>query len=109
MKPLTDFVSSRDEKALAKLGVSSVGELLRYFPRTYIHPGTVTEISRLEAGQTAIVYATIESVNTRPMRNRRGTITEVTLADQHAEITATFFNQTYLCLLYTSDAADDTR
>ncbi|OFT26976.1 ATP-dependent DNA helicase RecG [Brevibacterium sp. HMSC08F02] len=96
MKPLTDFVSSRDEKALAKLGVSSVGELLRYFPRTYIHPGTVTEISRLEAGQTAIVYATIESVNTRPMRNRRGTITEVTLADEHAEITATFFNQKYL-------------
>lgn len=96
MTELSEYVSSRDEKALGRLGVTSVGELLRYFPRTYIHPGKVTEISRLEPGQTAVVYATIEDVRTRRMHNRRGTITEVTLADAHAQITATFFNQRYL-------------
>lgn len=94
---LSDFITSkRDVNALAKIGLHSIDDALRHFPRRYIYPGKATAIAELELDSTAVVYAQVLGVSTRDMRNRRGTITTVKLGDQDATISATFFNQRWL-------------
>jgi len=93
---LSDFVDTKSRNALEKLGVYSVEDALRYFPRKYIYPGRQTSIADLQLDESAVIYARAESVSTRPMRNRRGTITTVTLGDGQATIVATYFNQAWL-------------
>ena len=55
--------STKDKKkaeALAKgLGVTTVGELLRHFPRTYLKTGELTEVGGLQEGQPLTVVGEV--------------------------------------------------
>ncbi|WP_349827562.1 ATP-dependent DNA helicase RecG [Brevibacterium litoralis] len=95
--PVKKFITrKRDVDDLAKLGIETVDDAFRYFPRTYIHPGRLTPLDDLEPGTNAVVQANVVSVTTRPMRQRRGFITSVLLTDGSGQISATFFNQPWL-------------
>ncbi|MYM18637.1 DEAD/DEAH box helicase [Brevibacterium sp. 5221] len=94
---LADLITAkRDVRALEKLGLYSLEDALRYFPRRYIYPGQPTPIRDLEPESTAVVLAWVVGVSSRHMRNRRGKLTTVTLSDGMGTITATFFNQPWL-------------
>lgn len=53
-------IGEKTKQIFQKAGISDVGDLLHYFPRTYETFGDVTEISELKEGQTAAVYAWLE-------------------------------------------------
>ena len=84
----------RTAKILASsLGVHTVGELLRHYPRRYEQRGELTDLADLRDGEHVTVLAQIKAVTTRPMRNRRGKLTEVTVTDGRGTLTLAFFRQ----------------
>ncbi|WP_210602683.1 ATP-dependent DNA helicase RecG [Brevibacterium oceani] len=93
---LEDNFRPGDRKNLAKRGVHTVTDLFRFFPRRYLVPGERTELGALPLGETAIIQAEVISVNTRRMKQRRGTITEVIVHDGQQSMKIAFFNQHWL-------------
>ena len=85
--------SKRDKAkadALAKgLGVTTVGELLRHFPRTYLKTGELTEVAHLQEGQPLTVVG--EVVQSRVVRGRQAHRVEATLATDGPSLRLTVF------------------
>jgi ATP-dependent DNA helicase RecG len=94
--PLRAVVGDKTAKALtAGLELETVGDLLRHYPRRYAERGEHTDISKLEVDEQVTVAAKVQRVNVRPMRQRRGTLLEVTVGDGRKSLTLTFFNQAW--------------
>jgi len=92
--PLDREFDPRTAKVLASsLGVRTVGELLRHYPRRYEQRGELTDLASLRDGEHVTVLAQISKVTTRAMRNRRGKLTEVTVTDGQGTLTLAFFRQ----------------
>ncbi|WP_344168583.1 ATP-dependent DNA helicase RecG [Pilimelia columellifera] len=93
--PLTAPLGAKTAKALSThLDLHTVGDLLRHFPRRYDERGEHTDMSQLAVGEEATVLAQVRGASARPMRARRGTMLEVTLADGAGGVlSCTFFNQ----------------
>lgn len=91
---LLPVVGKKAADALAnKLGLHTVGDLVRHYPRRYVDRGTLTDIAGLTLGEHVTVLAEVEKVSTRDMRHRRGKLMQVVLTDGHGRrLDATFFN-----------------
>ena len=84
--PLTRYLSAATARALkTHLSISTVGELLEYFPRKYLPRGELSRFADLVEGQDVTIIARVTNVSTRTMAARRGKITEVTITDTLAE------------------------
>lgn len=93
---LDRVLGSKTGKALESgLGLSTVGDLLRHYPRRYAERGELTAIAGLEINEHATVLARVERVSKRSMKSRRGTIVEARITDGHRSMTCTFFNQAW--------------
>jgi ATP-dependent DNA helicase RecG len=63
------------------LGITTVGGLLNYFPRRYLSRGELTPISEVPLDEEVTLIARVISNSTRPMRARRGSLTDVVISD----------------------------
>ncbi|HLU58553.1 MAG TPA: ATP-dependent DNA helicase RecG [Pseudonocardia sp.] len=90
---LEPLVGKRTAEALKSLDITTVGELVRHYPRRYVDRGKLTDIAGLEIGEQATLVAQVERSVLRDMRSRRGKLLNVVLRDEKgATIDATFFN-----------------
>lgn len=90
--PLTTVLGSKTAKLFDdKWGYTTVGDLLRHFPRRYARLDTPTPISQLSAGDHATLLLRIVRAQARPMRNRPGEIATVVATDGREEIELVFF------------------
>ena len=83
-------------KALAKLGVHTVAEMLGFFPRAYEDRSRILPIAKLEEGESACVRAMIV---TEPelSRIRRGMeLLRFRISDSSGSMLVTYFNQAWL-------------
>ncbi|MDR0945237.1 MAG: DEAD/DEAH box helicase, partial [Bifidobacteriaceae bacterium] len=72
-RPLTRVVSSKAAaKALDALGLQTVEDLLRHFPRRYDQPGRFTDLGGLQVGEHVTVLARVQDSGLVPMRSRPG-------------------------------------
>ncbi|MER5388653.1 ATP-dependent DNA helicase RecG [Saccharopolyspora sp. NPDC002686] len=93
---LDRVLGAKSGKALeTALGLVTVGDLLRHYPRRYAERGELTAIAGLEIDEHATVLAKVERVTKRTMKSRRGTIVEARITDGHRSLTCTFFNQAW--------------
>ena len=92
--PLVGPVGKKAADPLAaKLGLHTVGDLVRHYPRRYVNRGTLTAIAGLELGEHVTVLAEVEKVTMRDMRHRRGKLMQVVITDgQGRRLDCTFFN-----------------
>lgn len=91
---LTSLIGTRSANLLAKtMEITTVGELLRHYPRRYSDRGALTEIAGLEQGEHVTVMARVVNANVRTMRNRKGSILEVTITDGSKQLRCAFFNK----------------
>jgi ATP-dependent DNA helicase RecG len=82
---------------LRNLGVVSVEDLLLYFPYRYDDFSKTKPIPELEKGDIVTLRVTIQSIETRPAKNRRKLkLTEAVVDDGHGTMKAVWFNQSYL-------------
>jgi len=93
-EPLHKAVGDRTAKVLRTgLGLETVGDLLRHYPRKYVRRGELTELSELEPGSEATIVAQVTKVSRRPMAARRGQMLTVEVRDSaDVAVEITFFN-----------------
>lgn len=77
------------------LGLRTVGDLLSHYPRRYAKRGELTAISELQVDENVTIVAEVRKVQSRTMRQRRGSILEVEIGDGRGILTLTFFNQAW--------------
>ena len=79
-----------------KLKVTSIGELIYFFPRDYSFRGEEVEISRAEGLDKCLIKATVCSpvVTTRITGGR--TISRVSVFDQSGSLKLVFFNNRFI-------------
>jgi ATP-dependent DNA helicase RecG len=90
-------IGPKKAKAFAKAGVSTIEDLLYYFPRRYEDRTSFFTISKLQEGLTATIKAQVLAVAERRSWRRRGfSILEVAVGDDTGKIFCVWFNQGYL-------------
>ena len=91
------------------LGIETVGELLRHYPRRYLKKGELTPFDELQVGDQATVNGRVKKVTVRSLdtkteiqpddvqkSRRHQTITKVVVTDGRNDIELAFFNQPWL-------------
>jgi ATP-dependent DNA helicase RecG len=90
---LVKVLGPKTAKVMAdQLALHTVRDLLRHYPRRYARRGEMTRLDDVEVGDRVTVLAQVKRVSTRPMRQRRGSLTEVTVGDGAGSMRLVFFN-----------------
>ena len=84
---------------LAGMGIRTVGDLIRHYPRRYIDRSAVERIGDLRIGQQATVIARVHKTAKRLTRRRQSMVT-VTISDGTGFLDMTFFNQPWAAGIY---------
>src|SRR5688500_5056834 len=75
------------------LGLTTVGDLLRHYPRRYDERGKLTDIRSLEIDEHVTVQAEVRKCTKRQMKARRGQMTEAVITDGTSELHLVFFGK----------------
>ncbi|MEO3887607.1 ATP-dependent DNA helicase RecG [Nonomuraea sp. B5E05] len=81
-EPLTKALDPKTAKLLhSVLGLETVGDLLRHYPRRYAERGELTSLDALAVDEHVTVVGEVTRLMRKPMRNRGGTWLEVEIVD----------------------------
>ncbi len=92
-------IGPKKAQLFAKLGLHTLEDLLRFYPRTYEDRTRMVPIAELEPDVPACFIASVISVpqtHAIPKPGRRLEVTKLTVADDTGRLRLTFFNQGYL-------------
>lgn len=84
------------KKALSRLGLATIGDLLFYFPERYTGQSILRMIRDLEGGETATVYGEISKLQIRKSFRTKVPMAEAVLDDGSSKIKVTWFNQAFI-------------
>ncbi|HLR27821.1 MAG TPA: ATP-dependent DNA helicase RecG, partial [Ruania sp.] len=90
-RELARLVGARAAKSLARIDVRTPRDLLRHYPRKYLHRGRYTPLLNLTSGEYATVMAEVLDFEDRPARNKPLFVIKVTITDGQTVIPLTFF------------------
>ncbi len=97
--PLAKALGTKTAAPMAEsLGLHTVGDLLRHYPRRYAQRGEQTDLKDVQVGDRVTVLAQVRSVSTRRMQRRHGMITEVVVGDGQGSMTLVFFSRKHASL-----------
>ena len=89
------FVDAARAEALGRLGVETIGDLLRHYPARYLDLSHVASLRDVKAGTEATVIGRVHEVKVKKPRPRL-TITEVAIVDGTGVLLGVWFNQPYV-------------
>ncbi|WP_350274634.1 ATP-dependent DNA helicase RecG [Kribbella sp. HUAS MG21] len=118
-RKLRDFLGAKTAKSFVDvLGIETVGELLRHYPRRYLKKGELTPFDELEVGDQATVNGRVKKVTARALDSKieikpdqvhrfrkQRTITKVVVTDGRNDLEIAFFNQPWLLTKLTPGTA----
>jgi ATP-dependent DNA helicase RecG len=97
----THFRIDKDhEKALKRLGIATVSDLLYHLPARYEDVSDIQSVGGLEKDQEAIVFGQLSGLKVRKAWKSRRPIAEGYIEDGSAKIKIMWFNQPYLAKMY---------
>ena len=79
-----------------KLGITTLRDLLLYFPRRYDNYSAMKPINRLELGEECTVIGTIAQAQARRIKGGQATLLKVVVTDSTGALEISFFNQPWL-------------
>ncbi len=94
-------IDSEHVKALGRLGILTVEDLLYHLPQRYEDISTIQSVTGLTKGQDAVVFGQIGGLKTRKAWKSRIPIAEGWIEDGSARIKVMWFNQPYLAKMLT--------
>ncbi|MBN1192468.1 MAG: ATP-dependent DNA helicase RecG [Coriobacteriia bacterium] len=96
-EPVTSvrLVDSRRAEALARLGISTVGDLVRHYPFRYLDLSATADLRTVPIGADATVIGRVHEIKVKHPRPRL-TITEVAIVDGTGALIGVWFNQPYI-------------
>ena len=83
------------KRKLAKLGLTTVRDLLEHRPRRYESAADEVSIAELHGSDEVVIVGEVLNVTKRPLRGRR-TLVNARIDDGTAQITASWFNQPWV-------------
>jgi ATP-dependent DNA helicase RecG len=84
------------EKALTKLGIETVEDLLYHFPTRYGDTADVSTISQLEKGKFVVIFGTLSELKTSKAFRKKIPMAEAWIEDDSGRIKIIWFHQAYL-------------
>jgi ATP-dependent DNA helicase RecG len=90
------------EKALKRLSIDTVADLLYHLPARYEDITDVQSVGGLQKGQDAVVYGQLSGLKTRKAWKSKMPIAEGYIEDGSAKIKVMWFNQPYLAKMYSN-------
>lgn len=97
--PIAQITKLNDthKKALARLSISTVHDLLYYFPLRYSSVSNLRLVQELVPGETVTLYGTLSGIKTKKAWKSKIPMAEATLQDVTGQtIKVIWFNQAYL-------------
>ncbi len=88
-------------KALKKLGLFTVADLLLHLPQRYENISDIQSVGSLDKGQDAVVFGQLGGLTTRKSWKSKTPISEGWVEDGTARIKIIWFNQPYLAKMLT--------
>ncbi|MBI2483109.1 ATP-dependent DNA helicase RecG [Candidatus Uhrbacteria bacterium] len=97
-QPIAEFhrIAKALARPLARLGIATVGDLLRYFPVRHEDLQTVTTIAALTEGQRSVIRGRVLTIANRRTARRHLMVTEAMITDASGAIRCVWFQQPYL-------------
>ena len=93
--PMRSIVGGPTAKELTdRLGIATVEDLLRHYPRRYYERGELSDLRALVPGELVTLQVTIERVTGRQIRPKLHKL-DVVVSDGTSKLTVTFFNQRF--------------
>jgi len=87
--------------ALRKLGIETVGDLVRHFPRSHLDRTRAEPIGRIEVGRPVTVTGEVLTCGERKTR-RGGSVQTVTVSDPTGVLFCVWFNQRFILKQFSS-------
>ena len=88
-------VGEQRAKALARLGIHTLRDLISYFPRAYEDRRTFKRVIDLQPGENACVRAMVAAEPTLSRIRKGLELVKLRAVDETGALDITFFNQTY--------------
>ncbi len=89
-RPVLKAFGASSGKSLESLGLRTVGDLLRHYPRRYEHRGELTDLAGLALGEHVTVVADVETATIRRTRDGKALL-EAAIADGRGRLRIAFF------------------
>lgn len=83
------------KKALQKLGIETIKDLLYHFPNRYLDTSKICLIKDLKINEIASVCGTVKKISNK-IYGRRKSLVEIVVGDKTGYISAVFFNQSFM-------------
>lgn len=91
------------KKALKRLKIETIRDLLYHFPTRYGEKYNVIKIKNLEPKIGATIYGKIKKIDLKKTYRSRVAISEATIEDDTGKIKAIWFNQPYIAKMFKAD------
>lgn len=91
-----DGIGPKNAEKLARLGITSLRDMLYHFPRRYDDYSELKTINRLQYGEEVTVIGTVQSARVRPVKSGKTKLVEVIINDGSASLRVNWFNQPWL-------------
>ena len=88
-------VGEKKTQSLARLGIVTVRDLLRFYPRTFQDRRVRRDTAFLPDGEKAAVVVCVTAAPTLYRKSRTASVTRIRAADDCGSLTLVFFNQEY--------------
>ncbi len=92
------------KKALAKMGITTVEDLLYHFPARYGDTSEVSYIESLSKGGESVVFGTITGLKTSKAFIKKIPMSEAVVTDETGRIKLVWFNQPYIAKMMHENA-----
>lgn len=93
-------IDSLHQKALKRLGIATIADLLYHLPARYENIADVQSVAGLSKGGDAVVYGQLSGLKTRKAWKSKMPIAEGYVEDGSAKIKVMWFHQPYLAKMY---------
>lgn len=97
-------ISDTQKKALSKLGVETIKDILYFFPSRYTDISDIKHIANLEDGEYASVLGTVTNLKTKKGFKSKIPMGQATLTDITGKINIIWFHQAYLAKMLSDGA-----
>lgn len=89
-------IDTKHIKALERLGITTVQNLLYHFPARYEHVGETKRVEATAADELVTLYGTIAKLKTRKAWKSKVPMAEGVFSDQTGSVNLVWFNQPYI-------------